>query len=149
MRALLALAAFATLAAACGSDVGPPEPDRETISRSRFAAVLEELSLARSETMPDTAAWHARRSAVLDRHGVEAEDLARFVEEHGRDDDVMGPVYRKVGARLDSLFQERPASDRFPTALPEDEPVRYGPRGLEPVPGDTTTPGDTTAPPPP
>lgn len=140
MRPLFApFFALAVLAAACGEDVEAPAPDRPTIPTATFARVIEELAIARVETLPDTAAYRGRRSEILERHGLSAEDLRRFVAEHGRNDDLMAPIYREMGGRLDTLFQERrlEAAERFPRALPENEPARDGAGGPEPVPADT------------
>lgn len=149
-RPPLPLAALftAALALGCARDIDAPRSSRATIPTGTFTQVLEELSAARAETLPDTAALRVRRSEILARHGVTAEDLLRFVEAHGADDDRMAPIYRRVGAQLDSLMQERVRSGadagRFPTTLPEDEPVRYGPQGLQPRPGAADpVPADT------
>lgn len=108
---LLALASAAILG--CGRDVDEPEPGRSTISSRTFAAVVSDLSVARVETHPDTAAYERRREAILERHDVTEGDLWTFVRVRGRDEDTMTEVYRAVGARLDTLFGERPP-DRFP-----------------------------------
>jgi hypothetical protein len=158
---LLAVLLAAALGLGCGRDTDAPRSDRATIPSATFTRVLQELSAARAQTLPDTAAFRQRRDEILERHGVTSESLLRFVEAHGADDERMAPIYLQVGARLDSLMQERVRSgagaDRFPTSLPEDEPVRYGPDGLQSRPGaaspeaaapaaDTTAPGaDTTA----
>ncbi|MDX1622479.1 MAG: hypothetical protein R3199_00650 [Gemmatimonadota bacterium] len=91
----------------CRRDVGAPEPSRETISTERFAEVLSDLVLLRIEALPDTQAYRLRRDTLLERHGVTREDLVEFAEVHGRDDETMAAVYRRLGARLDTISEIR------------------------------------------
>lgn len=140
MRPSLILLALVPVTFACGRDVEAPGPSRDTISPATYAAVIADLSVARIETHPDTAAFESRREIVLDRHGVRGEDLWTFARARGEDDDVMLWVYERIGARLDSVFGDRSAS-QFPQPADtirgtpddslEDLPVEAG---GEPVP---------------
>lgn len=91
----------------CRRDVGAPEPTRETISTERFAEVFSDLVLLRIEALPDTQAYRARRDTLLERHGVSKEDLVDYAEVHGQDDETVAAVYRRLGARIDTISETR------------------------------------------
>jgi len=104
-----------------------PEPPvaPTTISSGTFARVFGELVVARIATLPDTAAYRSRRSAILADFKVSADDLERFAAAHGSDADFMSELYRQVRARVDSLPAFRPDSvqraSQFPRP-PQSEP---------------------------
>lgn len=118
---------------ACGNEVEPSQPSIATIPSDSFQAVIIELATSRIEALPDTQAWIERRREVLDRHGVSAEDLQAFVEAYGGHDEVMEPIYRKLGATLDSIEATRSpgeGADRFPSA---EEAARSAARAGEAI----------------
>lgn len=103
MQWLPALLILALLAAGCGRDA--PPPGQAGIPAATFTEVLAQLSVARVELLPDTAAYQARRAGILERAGVTADDLRDFVDRHGGDADLMSEIYDRVGARIDSAAQ--------------------------------------------
>lgn len=103
MQRIPALLILGLLVAGCGKDAPPPE--EAGIPAATFTEVLAELSVARVELLPDTAAYRARRAAILIRAGVTAADMRDFVDRHGGDADLMSEIYERVGARLDSAGQ--------------------------------------------
>lgn len=106
-------------------DRSEPPVAPTTISSRTFAQVVSELVVARIETLPDTAAYRSRRSAILAHFDVAADDLERFAAVHGSDTDFMAGLYRQVRGRVDSLSAIRPDSLRrasqFPNP-PQSEP---------------------------
>lgn len=100
---LVSLLTLGALLSACGRDA--TRPNAVTIPPGTFARVLAELSEARVETLPDTAAYRERRAEILERAGVTDGDLREFVARHGGDADLMSEIYGRVGARLDSAAQ--------------------------------------------
>jgi hypothetical protein len=119
MRARSLLLIVAAAVSACGRDMDPPRPEAEGVSPATFAAVLAELSIARAELLPDTAAYRARIADVLARYQVTTEDLIAFVDGYGENEDVMLGSYSRAAARLDSMF----GSGRFETEGSVTEPV--------------------------
>lgn len=77
---------------------------RETISPQTFAQVFSDLIVARIEAFPDTLAFRERRHEILSRAGVTPEELDRFVEIHGGDEELMALLYRRIRARIDNQF---------------------------------------------
>lgn len=135
MRTLLALLALPLLLA-CGNDVAPPEPAGGGVPPDTFRAVLVELALARVAALPDTQAWHTRREAILDRHGLDARAMRNFVEAYGTHDEVMESIYRELGSALDSVARRSAAGDTagasvFPSA---EDAARSAGRAGEAVP---------------
>lgn len=112
---------LALLAGGCGRDVAAPGRDPATIPPATFAQVVAELSAARIEALPDTAAYALRRREILDRAGVTAADLARFATARGADADVMAAVYGRVEARLEP-FTPAPAGAATGGKAPPDSP---------------------------
>jgi hypothetical protein len=121
------------LAIACGRDVDPPRPDSPTIPPEAFAVVVTELATARSELLPDTTAYRARRDAILARHGVTADQLRAFAESYGGNEDVVSAIYKKVAARIEATFGSgaiappstgvAPPEETQPPVLPPAEPA--------------------------
>lgn len=115
MRPLIV--ALALIVLACTSELEPPAQRENTISTAVFTRTMTALAIARAETHPDTAAFEARREAILENHGVSADDLRRFARSHGDDDDVMMRVYDRMRAAIDSLYG-RPGTRRAPADTP-------------------------------
>lgn len=111
--------------------VGCSEPadDSGAIARDQFIEVYVDLRIeAPIEELPDGEPADPElleaRDRVLERHGVEADDLLHFVEVHGEDLSYMHEVWAEIDARLAAR-----------SVNGETEP------------GDTTGAGDTTGPP--
>ncbi len=117
--AALLLALVATITAACRRDVSPPTPPPGTLSPALYERVLSDLVVARIDLLPDTAAWRARREEILARHRVTPDELRRFAEAYGPDDDVMTAIYARVGARVDSLSTAGALGGTAPTSRTE------------------------------
>lgn len=109
---------LALLAGGCGRDVAAPGPDGATLPPATFARVVAELSAARIEALPDTAAYARRRREILEGAGVTAAELARFAAVRGADADVMAAVYGLVEARLEPLTPA-PAGAAPPDSPPQ------------------------------
>ncbi len=122
----LPLATLLLLAAlpGCGQDLEPHDGGGSAIAPATFVQILETLSTARAETHPDTALYARRRAEILASHQVTEADLIRFTEVHGRNDELLAPIYQRVGIRLDSLMQERARRTGEPmgTGTPSDLP---------------------------
>lgn len=111
LRILLVAALLVAPLVGCGRDLEPRSPGGATIPVETFVHVMGALSSARAETYPDTAEYARRRAAILEARGITRDDVVRFVEVHGRNDERMAPIYQRVGARLDSLMQARAGVD--------------------------------------
>lgn len=107
-RGVLRLAAAAVLAlaaTACGdggsgpSDGPSGEPEAETISRETFVATYVDLRLAALRRNRETIT-EEEREEVLERHGVDEDDLLRFVEVHGERADFMQELWEEVDERI-------------------------------------------------
>jgi hypothetical protein len=119
-----ALVAALAFASSCSEELPPPEPDRPTIDERTFTATLSDLTVARVQLLPDTAAYARRAEQILGERGVSEEDLRTFVEVHGQNDDRMTRVYARVSARLDTLFPiSQPGTEVPPTADLGAEPA--------------------------
>lgn len=122
----LAAVLAALVPAGCSRDVSPPEPAAVDVSPETFARALGDLVAARVETFPDTAAYRQRRTEILARHGLTAEDLRRFARAYGNDDDVMAAVYERLGATLDTLSVGRGPDGARPVPSPRPPPADAG-----------------------
>lgn len=105
----------------CDGRSDPPVAST-TISSRIFAQVFGELVVARTETLPDTAAYRLHRSAILADFNVSADDMERFAAVHGSDADFMADLYRQVRARVDSLSAIRPDPVQPATQFPRPPP---------------------------
>lgn len=117
---------LAALLPAC--DPGFPGPqDGDTIPEDAFVEAMVELRMA-------AAAWEGRRlpdperDAILEAHGLEAEELLHFVEIHGTDVLYMNRVWARVEATFTARDEE----------LQEEEDPEPG---LDPEPGTDPPPG--------
>lgn len=93
------------LIGACGPD-GPPPP--ATIPSETFVDVYVDLRASvlvgdNDEIDPE------ERDAILEHHGVTAEDLRLFVEVHGEDVSFMRAVWDQVEERLSGWGQDIPS----------------------------------------
>ena len=75
-------------------------PAEETIDRQVFIDTWVELRIAALDTDSQRIAA-ADREAVLERHGVTADDLTRFAEVHATDLDFMRDVWNDIELRMD------------------------------------------------
>jgi len=78
---------------------GPSEPERPTIDREVFIAVLVDLRMAALGT-PDASLPPQERARILSDHELTEEELVTFAEVHGDDPDYMVEVWREVEARM-------------------------------------------------
>jgi hypothetical protein len=85
------------LVAACSGDRGGGD-----ISRERFVAANVAL-----RTLPSSAT-EAERQAVLERYGVDADDLRRWVDRHADRPERIAEAWREISTKLDSLSELRP-----------------------------------------
>lgn len=90
----LAAPLLACLALACGGGTV------ETIDREVFIATYVDLRMAALETDSARVAPN-ERDAILQRHGVSADDLTTFAEVHADDLDFMRDVWNEVELRMD------------------------------------------------
>jgi hypothetical protein len=116
-RCLILVVLLSASLMGCDDQPEPPVAPT-TISSRTFAQVFGELVVARIETLPDTAAYRSRRSAILADFEVSADDLERFATTHGSDVDFMAELYRQVRARVDSLSVIRPDSVQRASQFP-------------------------------
>ncbi len=116
-RRLILVALLSAGSMGCDDRSEPPVAPT-TISSRIFTQVFGELVVARIETLPDTAAYRSRRSAILAHFEVSADDLERFAAIHGSDTDFMAGLYRQVRVRVDSLSAIRPDSLRRASQFP-------------------------------
>lgn len=100
-KRLLMVILLALLAAGCGPSSPAEENGRSTMSRSEFAEVFIELREAavESDSMPE---FEARRAEILQRHGIEADDLIEFVEQNVSDLQGMADTWDLIYKRLSS-----------------------------------------------
>jgi hypothetical protein len=147
---------------ACGRDIAPPRPTGETIAPGTFAAVVAELSVARTQLLPaDTAAYRARVSQILALYDVTAEELRAFAAGYGANEEVVAWAYRLDRARIDSLasagilppagpedFEGAAADTLAPAAVTLPAAVAAPVQTIVPTPADTIrpTPADTIRP---
>lgn len=107
--------AAAVAASACGSD----EPEiRGPIDEDTYVAVMGEL--ADLERFPPSGPGDSARAeradsarlAILERHGVTADELLEFAETAGARPDLMVELSERIVALSDSLAQRRTAAGR-------------------------------------
>ena len=72
----------------------------DTIDREVFIATYVDLRVAALDTDSARIAT-VERDAVLERHGVTADDLTTFAEVHADDLDFMRDVWNEVEVRMD------------------------------------------------
>ena len=72
----------------------------DTIDRQVFIDAWTELRIAALDTDSQRVAA-ADRDAILERHGVTAEDLTRFADVHATDLDFMRDVWNDIELRMD------------------------------------------------
>jgi len=117
--------------AAC--DMGFPGSEGEAdIDRDTFVATYTDLRIAamgwESQRLPAD-----ERDAVLERHGVTADDLREFVAVHGRNVPVMNEIWNDISANVQAAREEAIGG--------EEGSGEEGPP-VAPVAGDDTTGGD-------
>jgi hypothetical protein len=97
LRTSGATAIFAVLVLfGCGSSA-----PGDTIDREVFIATYVDLRMAALDT--DTARiGTVERDAILQQHGVTADDLTTFADVHGADLEYMRDVWAEVELRLDT-----------------------------------------------
>ena len=100
MKRTVAATVLCLAVASCGGDTSGPV-GRDVIDRQAFVDTYVDLRLAAIES-PDFRISPEARQEILARHGVEAEDLLRFADAHGRDLEFMNEVWTEIEAR----FQE-------------------------------------------
>lgn len=111
-RTLVITASTALLAAASlGCESAPPEPEGP-ISADAYVAVMAELADLKRFPPPGrdfvtrTARTDSIRQAILDRHGVTADDLLTYAERLGSHPDRMLELTDRIIAVSDSLAGE-------------------------------------------
>lgn len=102
----LVLAGF-LLSGACDTPggPGPSSAGDDTIDRETFVSAYVDLRLE-ALSSPDGIAPPERRDEVLRRHGVEPDDLLRFVEKHGDQPDFMREVWAEAQERIERAREE-------------------------------------------
>jgi len=76
-------------------------PQGDTIDREVFITTYVDLRIAALDT--DSArVGESERDAILQQHGVTADDLTTFADVHGADLEYMRDVWAEVELRLDS-----------------------------------------------
>lgn len=85
-----------------------PDPPGETVlSDATYVTVIAHLSLIQQELeRPASERADSARRAVLETHGVEAEDLRAYARVHGDDPEHMAAIWRSVRDRVDELREE-------------------------------------------
>jgi hypothetical protein len=118
---LVILASTALVAAVLlGCESAPPEP-QGPVSADAYVAVMAELADLKRFPPPGpdfvtrTARADSVRQAILDRHGVTAEDLLTYAEQLGSHPDRMLELTDRIIAISDSLAVTH---DRTPTLDP-------------------------------
>ena len=96
----------------CGAGSAAQMADA-VIDDDRFAQVIVELRHAERDA--EVEDLENRRKEILERHGVSAEDLLRFVEVRGGDLDEMIELWKKID---DALNPEEPTPDPLPNDAP-------------------------------
>ncbi len=115
------LLAIVPLTIACGDDISLPwDRDEETISRDTFISTYVDLRLAALREDPPSI-QPEERERILERNGVTADELLRFVDVHADRADFMEGVWQEVGERIEP---RRTGGDT--TARPERVPPRRG-----------------------
>lgn len=119
------LLACAPLVACEGLDVPglSSSPERAAIDRETFVSTYVDLRLAALRSPAGTIS-DERRAEVLRRHGVERDDLLRFVEVHGDRPEFMRGVWAEAEERIE---RAREAGDTASGCSPSDTAVG-GPR---------------------
>ncbi len=87
-----ALAAFFPFVGACGSDSGAPE---EVVSREDFVQTYVALRVAELRSR-NRVISPEDRERILQEHGVTAEALVHFAENHGGDPTFMQGVWGEI-----------------------------------------------------
>ncbi|MBI4541045.1 MAG: hypothetical protein HY704_16205 [Gemmatimonadetes bacterium] len=80
--------------------VSRTEAEAGIIPADRFIAAYVDLRLAALKS-PGGEVEAAERKRVLARHGIESDDLLRFVERHGRDAEFMSAVWDTIEQRVE------------------------------------------------
>ncbi len=105
MKRTVAATAFLLALASCGGDTSTVASD--VIDRETFIATYLDLRLA-ATAQPDFRVTSEQRAEVLARHGVDAEELIRFADVHGRDLEFMNEVWSEVETRFQEMSGESP-----------------------------------------
>lgn len=129
-----AAAALALLAAACGGREagGGPVPDSVYVEAMARLVLLDTAVSPTLEPALEGSARDSARSRVLERYGVDAEELLAFARERGGDPERMQSVWQRVYELSGTLKEEdwRPlpdsldplAGDTLPGATPDTSP---------------------------
>lgn len=104
MRRQAGLAFLVALAAAC-ADRSPPR----TVDREVFIEAYVDLRLAALRA-PDFVVSPEQRAQILERHGVDAEELLAFARAYGGDVEFMSEVWNEVERRLEARRTEEAPS---------------------------------------
>ena len=99
---LLPLLAVVGLAAGCGAPERPQPIDREVFIDAYVDLRLAALGNEDFEVEPE------QRSEILERHGVDQDELLYFADFHGRDVAFMNEIWSEVERRL---AERRPSDD--------------------------------------
>lgn len=91
------LLASVSVAAACG---GSPTDDATAIDRQTFIDAYVDLRVAALQA-DDFVVPIEERDAILARHGLDADDMLRFADVHGRDVDFMNGIWAEVEQRIE------------------------------------------------
>lgn len=107
----LVLAVFVILVSCDALDgPGPPSGEDSTIDRETFVSVYVDLRLEAIRS-PDGTLPPGRREEVLRRHGVDRNDLLRFVEVHGERAQFMREVWAEAQERIERAREEQQPED--------------------------------------
>jgi hypothetical protein len=97
---------------ACSSPE-PQGPVEETIDPELFVSAYVELRVAALQVENQQLSVTAR-DRVLERVGVEDEDLLRFVEVHGEDVQLMRRLWEEVDSILEARRRPEEGEDQLP-----------------------------------
>lgn len=110
-----AAAALALLAAACGGTEagGGPVPDSVYVEAMARLVLLDTAVSPTLEPAPEDAALDSARGRVLERYGVDAEELLAFARNRGGEPERMQEIWRRVYELSGQLKEEdwRPLPD--------------------------------------